>query len=81
MKKHDVKLPPKKGGYKSRLFGGSEKDKYLTELKAISPDTGELAVYAGPTIEASNPKAAEKIRKEQYPFCKIIGKQVLKKKK
>lgn len=48
--------------------------KYVTEISAISPITGELTTYVGPEIPGISFEDAENYReKNGLGYCKIIG--------
>lgn len=50
---------------------------YLTKVRAINPQTGELDLYAGPNIYAADKKEARRILDATgLGYCEIIGRLV-----
>lgn len=48
---------------------------YVTEIKAIDPETGELFIWCGPHIEAKSIEEARKYCDNNgLGYCKITGK-------
>lgn len=53
---------------------GASKKTYVTEIHAIDPETGELKVYAGPTIQAvDRDEAKDYCQNNGLGYCKVLG--------
>lgn len=51
---------------------------WLTEIKAINPDTGELCKWSGPRIEADTMNEAnDYCNRNGLGYCHVVGKFVM----
>ena len=47
---------------------------WLTEIKAINPQTGSLTTWGGPNVVAANQEKAEQFCQEnELGYCKVVG--------
>lgn len=52
--------------------------KFVTEINAIHPDTGELCRWMGPYIEAPGPDEARQFCDQNgLGYCRVMGELVL----
>lgn len=51
----------------------SNKILWLTEIKALDPEDGQLKTYCGPEVEAASLEGAQKYCQEKMPWCWVIG--------
>lgn len=49
---------------------------YVTEIRAINPENGEMALWAGPNVEANSfEEATEYCNNNGLGYCKVVGTQ------